>query len=185
MFGQVLRFGHPLQPCPDTVGTPPCAQDLPEPVHNNIMVSAEAVKKLRAKTGASMIDCKNALQEADGDEQKALEILSRRGADLAAKKAERQIKAGVIDSYIHTNQKIGVLLELGCETDFVARNENFKNLAHELCLQISATNPQTIEELLSQPFIKNPERLVRDLINDAVAKLGENIQIAKFIRFEL
>ncbi len=149
------------------------------------MISADAVKNLRAKTGASMIDCKKALEEAQGEEQKALEILGQRGAAIAEKKAERQIKAGLIDAYIHTNGKIGVLLELGCETDFVARNENFKNLAHELCLQISAMNPQNEGEFLSQPFIKNPERSVQDLINGAIAKLGENIKVGKFIRFEL
>lgn len=149
------------------------------------MISADAVKKLRAKTGASVLDCKKALEESAGEEQKALEILSRRGADIAAKKAERQIKAGLIDSYIHTNQKIGAMLELGCETDFVARNENFKSLAHELCLQISAADPQSVDELLAQPSIKNPERTVQNLINEAIAKLGENIKIGKFIRFEI
>ncbi len=149
------------------------------------MISADAVKNLRAKTGASMIDCKKALEEAQGEEQKALEILGQRGAAIAEKKAERQIKAGLIDAYIHTNGKIGVLLELGCETDFVARNENFKNLAHELCLQISATNPQNTEELLSQPFIKNPEKSVQDLITEAIAKLGENIKISQFLRLEI
>lgn len=149
------------------------------------MISADAVKNLREKTGASMIDCKKALEEAQGEERKALEILGQRGAAIAEKKAERQIKAGLIDAYIHTNGKIGVLLELGCETDFVVRNENFKNLAHELCLQISAMNPQNEEEFLSQPFIKNPERSVQDLINGAIAKLGENIKVGKFIRFEL
>ncbi|MBU1102363.1 translation elongation factor Ts [Patescibacteria group bacterium] len=149
------------------------------------MISAEAVKNLRAKTGASIIECKKALEEAEGEEQKALEILGRRGAAMAEKKAERQIKAGLVDSYIHTNGKIGVLLELGCETDFVARNENFKNLAHELCLQISATNPQNVEELLAQPFVKNPEQTAQDLTNEAVGKLGENIKVIKFVRFEI
>ena len=149
------------------------------------MISAEAVKNLRAKTGASIVECKKALEEAGGEEQKAIENLGRRGAALAEKKAERQIKAGLVDSYIHANGKIGVLLELGCETDFVARNENFKNLAHELCLQISAMNPQNAEELLAQPFVKNPEQTTQDLINEAVGKLGENIKIVKFVRFEI
>jgi len=149
------------------------------------MISAEAVKNLRAKTGASMIECKQALEEADSNEQKAMEILSKRGAALAEKKAERQIKAGVIDAYIHSNQKVGVLLELGCETDFVARNENFRNLAHELCLQISAVNPQNTEELLAGQYIKNCEQTVQDLINETIGKLGENIKIGRFTRFEL
>lgn len=149
------------------------------------MVSAELVKKLREKTGASIIDCKKALEQAGEDEQKAFEFLSQRGAAMAEKKAEREIKAGLIDSYIHSNGKIGVLLELGCETDFVARNEVFKSLSHDLCLQISAMNPQNIEELLTQPFIKNPEQSAQDLINEAVGKLGENIKIGQFARFEI
>jgi len=149
------------------------------------MIDAESVRKLREKIGASMIECKKALEEARGDEVKALEILSRRGAALAEKKAERQIKAGIVDCYIHTNHKIGVLLQLGCETDFVARNENFKNLAHDLCLQISATNHKNIEELLSGQFIKNPEKSVKDLINEMIAKLGENIKIVQYARFEI
>ena len=149
------------------------------------MISVDAVKNLREKTGASIIECKKALEEAGGEEQKAIEILSKRGAAMAEKKAERQIKAGLVDSYIHANGKIGVLLELGCETDFVARNENFKNLAHELCLQISAMNPQSVEELLAQPFVKNPEQTAQDLINEAVGKLGENIKVVKFVRFEI
>ncbi len=149
------------------------------------MISAESVKQLRAKTGASMLECKKALEEAGGDETKAREILSRQGAALAQKKAEREIKAGLIDSYIHANQKIGVLLELGCETDFAARNTVFKELAHDLCLQISAADPKSVEELLSQPFIKNPEQSVQDLINGVVGQIGENIKVGKFIRFAI
>ncbi len=149
------------------------------------MISAQDIKKLREKTGASMMECKKALEGAQGDFAAAKEILSQRGAAIAEKKSERQIKAGVIDSYIHSNQKIGVLLELGCETDFVARNENFKNLAHELCLQISAADPADIEGLLGQPYIKDPEKSVRDLLNETIAKLGENIKIGKFTRFKI
>ncbi len=149
------------------------------------MISAEKVKELRIKTGASMMECKKALEEAGGDQIRAEEILKDQGAIMAQKKAEREIKSGLIDAYIHANQKIGVLLELGCETDFVARNEIFKELAHDICLHISATNPQSIEELLAQPFIKNPEQTVRDLINSAISKIGENIKIGKFIRFAI
>jgi len=149
------------------------------------MISAEAVKNLRVKTGLSMMECKKALEQAMGDEAKALEVLSKRGAEIAGKKAERQIKAGLVDAYIHSNQKIGVLLELGCETDFVARNENFKDLAHDICLQISATDPATTEELLAQPFVKNPEQTIQGLISETISKLGENIKIGKFVRFAL
>ncbi len=149
------------------------------------MVSAQAVKNLRAKTGLSVIECKKALEEAGGEEQKALEILKQKSLEKAEKKAERQIKAGMVDAYIHVNQKIGVLLELGCETDFVARNENFKALSHDLCLHLAASNPQNIEEFLSQPFVKNPEQTIQDLINEYIAKLGENIKVSRFVRFEL
>jgi elongation factor Ts len=149
------------------------------------MITAEAVKSLREKTGASMLECKKALEKAGGDQTKALEILSKRGAEMADKKAEREIKAGLINAYVHFNQKIGVLFELGCETDFVARNETFKNLAHEICLHISAMNPQSNEELLNQPYVKNPEQTVQALINEAIGKLGENIKINRFARFEI
>lgn len=149
------------------------------------MISAEAVKKLREATGASMMDCKKALEEARGDEAKAREFLSKRGAEMAEKKAERQTKSGLINAYVHANQKIGVLLEMYCETDFVARNENFKNLAHEICLHIAAVTPQSNEELLAQPFIKDPAKTVQNVITDAVGKLGENIKLGKFSRFEI
>lgn len=149
------------------------------------MISAEQVKNLREKTGASMMECKKALEDAGGDEAKAMELLKERGAQRAEKKSERTIKAGLIDAYIHANQKVGVLLELGCETDFVARNENFKNLAHELCMQIAALNPANTDELIEQPYMKNPEQKVSDLINEYIAKLGENIKIGNFTRYEI
>lgn len=149
------------------------------------MTTAEAVKQLREKTGASMIECKKALEEAGGDEARAQEILNKKGAEIAQKKAERQTKSGLIKSYIHSNQKIGVLLQMDCETDFVARNENFQALASEICLQIAAASPQSNEELLKQPFVKNPEKTIQDLINESIGKLGENIKIGKFVRFEL
>ncbi|MDD2753021.1 MAG: translation elongation factor Ts [Candidatus Portnoybacteria bacterium] len=149
------------------------------------MVLSEQVKKLREATGASMMDCKKALEEAQGDETRARELLSKRGAEMAEKKSERQTKSGIVNAYVHANQRIGVLLELYCETDFVARNENFKNLAHEICLHIAAVAPQSNEELLSQPFIKDPAKTVQNIITDAVGKLGENIKLGKFSRFEI
>ena len=149
------------------------------------MISAEAVKKLREKTGASMMECKKALEEANGNETAAEEILRKRGGEIAEKKSERQTKTGAIDAYVHANQKIGVLLQLDCESDFVARNENFKALSHDLCLHIAALNPNNNEDLLAQPFIKDPAKTVQNLINEAVSKLGENIKLNKFTRFEL
>jgi len=149
------------------------------------MISSDQIKKLREETGASVMDCKKALEKAGGDATRAKEFLAKRGAELAAKKSERKTASGIVESYIHANQKIGVLLELYCETDFVARNENFKVLAHEICLQIAAVGAQTNEELLSQPYLKNLDKAVQDLIYDAIGKLGENIKIGKFVRFEL
>lgn len=149
------------------------------------MITSDQIKKLREESGASVMDCKKALEEAQGDEARAREFLSKRGAELAVKKAERQTNSGIVESYIHANGKIGVLLELLCETDFVARNENFKALAHELCLQIAAVGAPDVEELLAQPYLKNPGKTVKDLISDAVGKLGENIKVGKFVRFEL
>jgi len=149
------------------------------------MISAEAVKKLREETGASMIECKKALEEAQGDEAKAKEILGKLGAAMAQKKAQRQTNSGLVVSYIHGNQKIGVLMSLYCETDFVARNENFKALANDLCLQVAAANPAGNEELLAQPFIKDPAKTVQGLLNETIGKLGENIKLGKFTRFEI
>ena len=149
------------------------------------MISTEQIKKLREETGVSVMDCKKALEETGGDEARAKEILAKRAGDMADKKAERQTKSGMIDSYIHANQKIGALLELYCETDFVARNANFKALAHDICLQIAAANPQNNEELLAQPCLKNSDKTIQELIHEAIGKLGENIKIGKFIRFEL
>ncbi|MDD4902766.1 MAG: elongation factor Ts, partial [Patescibacteria group bacterium] len=120
-----------------------------------------------------------------GDEPRARELLSKRGAEMAEKKSERQTKSGIVNAYVHANQRIGVLLELYCETDFVARNENFKDLAHEICLHIAAVAPQSNEELLAQPFIKDSAKTVQNVITDAVGKLGENIKLGKFSRFEI
>jgi len=149
------------------------------------MVTSEQIKKIREKTGHSVIECKNALEKADGDEKKTLKILEKKGKEKANKKSERETKQGLIEAYIHNNGKIGVILELNCETDFVARNEKFKELAHEISMHIAAMDTQDLEELLSQPFIKNQEKTIKDLITEAVAKLGENIKIGKFSRLEI
>lgn len=194
------------------------------------MITAQQVKELREKTQASMADCKKALEEAGGDFEKALQILQRRGKQLAAKRAERQTKQGIIEAYIHSNKKIGAILGLNCETDFVAKNELFKELAHELVMHVAAMNPQYgtpgdipedvlsqqkenyleefngsgkpknvidqiiegkinkfIEEicLLEQPFIRDPEKKVKDLVDEYIAKIGENIKVGKFSRLEI
>jgi len=149
------------------------------------MVSANQVKQLREKTGASMMDCKTALEQARGDEKKALNFLREKGQITAMKKSERKVGQGIIEAYIHSNKKIGVLLELKCETDFVARNEEFKELAHDLAMHIAGMDSKNEKTLLKEPFVRNPEVLVKDLIDQKIAKLGENIKIGKFIRYEL
>lgn len=149
------------------------------------MADIDVVKKIREATGLSFGEISQALREAAGNESKALEILQARGVAIAKKKSSREIKEGVVESYIHSTKKVGVLLELGSETDFVARHPDFQNLAHDLAMQVAAMRPQTVEELLGQPFIKDSSRTVVDLINQHIAKLGENIRVGRFIRFEI
>ncbi len=146
--------------------------------------SINDVQKLREKTGLGIMECKRALAEAKGDFKKAENILAKKGAFAAAKKAERATSQGLVDCYLHNN-KIGVLLELNCETDFVSRNEEFKSLSHDLCMQIASMNPKDVDELTSQEFIKDPTIKISDLINNAIQKIGENIKIKRFIRYEL
>jgi len=167
-----------------------------------LQVSTTAIKDLREKTGAGVMDCKKDLVEAEGDLEKAIEILNQRGIALALKKAERVADQGIIEAYIHPGGRIGVLVEVNCETDFVARTDEFKELAHNLALQVAAMCPQfiSLEDmaqeietdadtktacLLSQPYIKEPDKTVQDLVTETIAKVGENIKVRRFIRFEL
>jgi len=149
------------------------------------MINANQVKQFREKTGASIMECKKALKESNGDEKKALNLLNQRGKNIALKKSERKAKEGIIDSYIHSDKKMGVLLELNCETDFVARNEEFKKLAHDIAIHIAGMNSKDEKSLLKEPFVKNPEITIKDLIEEKISKLGENIKIGKFMRYEL
>jgi len=194
------------------------------------MISIDQIKSLREKTGISMIECKKALEEANGDENKAIEILKKKGIEVAEKKSGRETKQGIVEAYIHSNRKMGALVEVYCETDFVAKNSQFKELAHNLAMHITAMNPLYLSEkeipekviaeekellysqfkdsgkpekvieqivegklkkqheqicLLSQPFIKNPDITIKQLIDEYIAKLGENIRIGKFVRFEI
>lgn len=194
------------------------------------MVSIEQIKQLRQETGISVIECKKALQEADGDFKRAKEILREWGRELANKKAERETGEGIVESYIHPNKKIGVLVDLRCESDFVARSEDFRNLAHEICLQIAAMNPlflveedipenfldgekkiyqeqlkdsgkpkkiisQIIEgklkkykeqvSLMSQPWVKDETKTIKDLIDGCISKIGENIAVKRSARYEI
>lgn len=193
------------------------------------MITAEMVRQLRERTGSGMMDCKKALEQANGDMDKAIEILRERGLALAAKKAGRIAAEGIIESYIHGEGRIGVLVEVNCETDFVARNEEFRNFVKDICMQIAASRPEYIRReevpqeiinkereilkaqalnegkpehvvekivegrlekfykevcLLEQPFIKDPEKTIQELLNEKIALLGENINIRRFVRFE-
>jgi elongation factor Ts len=192
------------------------------------VISASMVAELREKTGAGLLDCKKALDEAQGNQEHAETILRKKGAASAAKKAGRSTSDGLIESYIHVGGKVGVLLEVNCETDFVAKTDDFKAFCRDLCLQIAAANPSFVRReevpeadlakerdiaaaqvqgkppaavqkivegkldkyysqvcLLDQPFVKNPDKAIKDLVTEKIAKLGENIQVRRFVRFQL
>lgn len=147
-------------------------------------VPNEDIKKLREMTGVGITDAKKALVEAEGDFDKALDAMRAKGLTKAAKRSEREARSGLIGSYSHDG-RIGVVVELNCETDFVAKTNEFKELVKDLTLHIAASNPTDKKELLSQPFVKNPEQTVGELISGHIAKLGENIVVKRFSRFEL
>ncbi|MDP3974169.1 MAG: translation elongation factor Ts [Candidatus Daviesbacteria bacterium] len=142
------------------------------------------VKQLREQTGAGIADCKEALSESVGDMEKAKEYLKKKGFEKGAKKGDREVRTGMVDVYSH-NGKVGVLVEVLCETDFVARLEDFKNLAHELALQIASMNPSSVEELLKQEYIRDNSQTVDQLVRSISGKLGENIQVGRFERIAL
>ena len=164
-------------------------------------ISATAVKELREKTGAGIMDCRRALEQAEGDMTRASELLREKGLARASKVAGRVANQGLIDTYIHAGGRIGAMVELNCETDFVARTDLFRSLAHDLAMQVAATAPRylTTEEataagsdgtgeetaLLAQPFIKDPRHSIEDLVKEAIGKLGENIVVRRFVRFEV
>ncbi len=149
------------------------------------MAKIDDLKKIRNMTGASVDAIRKALEEADGEIERALELLKDRGAMVAAKKASRQTGEGIISYYVHANSKVGVLVKLLCETDFVARTEQFKKLGHELAMHIAAMDPISINDLLSQTYIRDQDMTIDALIKDYIAKLGENIKIGEFCRFEI
>ena len=144
----------------------------------------EQVQKLRELTSAGVMECKKALEEAGGDFEKAKIIIHKRGLAKAERKGDRSTGAGLLHSYIH-NERVGVLLELRCETDFVARNESFKELAHNLAMHIAAMNPFNLEELMTQIYIKDDSINIEEFIKSTIAKIGENIKIEKFCRYEI
>ena len=145
-------------------------------------IKAEDVKTLRDETGVSIGKCKEALEEAAGDMDKARDILKSYSAKAAAKKADRELGAGLIVSYIHSNGQVGTLLEMNCETDFVTKNEDFVALANDIAMHITAMGSENMESLMEEPFVKNPELSIAKLMEEAVQKIGERIEIANFIR---
>lgn len=169
----------------------------------------EEIKKLREITGLGISDCKRALEETEGNLKKALEVLKQRGATILEKKEKRSAKQGIIDSYIHFSQDLGAMVEVNCETDFVARTEDFKRFVRDIVMHIAAVAPSYISKedvpeeslkglsdiekeeffkvncLLEQPFVKNPSLKISDYLNNIVAKLGEKIVVRRFVRFSL
>jgi elongation factor Ts len=145
----------------------------------------ELVKKLRAELGLGMMEIKAAIEEAKGDEKRAKEILKEKGFKKAEKKSERKTGQGRVATYTHSTGKIGVIVELFCETDFVAKNEEFVAVANDLCLQVAAMNPKDSKELLKQDFIKDTSKTVDVLLKELIAKFGENIKLGQFGRFEI
>ena len=148
-------------------------------------VTAQQIKDLREKTQAGFADCKNALEEAKGDMKVATEILRKKGFEKAAKKSDRETGQGLVESYVHQTGRVGVLVSLLCETDFVARTDEFKSLAHEIAMQVAAMNPKDVSSLLKQEYIRDGSRTINDLVTEAIAKLGENIKLGSFSREEI
>jgi elongation factor Ts len=157
------------------------------------------VKELREKTGAGIMDCRRALEQAEGNMARAAELLREKGLARASQVAGRVANQGIIDTYIHAGGRIGAMVELNCETDFVARTDQFRTLAHDIAMQVAATSPRylTAEEaeaggaakdetaLLDQPFIKDPRKSISDLVKEAISVMRENIVVRRFVRFEV
>lgn len=163
-------------------------------------ISTEMIKDLRDQSGVGIMDCRNALRGTEGDVTKALDILKEKGLLKAQKKVDRIATQGLVDAYIHTGGRIGAMVKINCETDFAARTDEVKELAHCLAMQVAAMSPQFISEeeipeeadiesqtacLLLQPYIKDPTKTIQDLITETIARVGENIKVSQFARFEL
>lgn len=148
-------------------------------------VSIDLLKKLREETAAGIADCRKALEDSVNDYEKAKKLITERGLEKASKKEGKETSQGVIASYVHQTGKVGVLVELRCETDFVARTDEFTHLAHEITLQIASMNPKDVADLLKGAYIRDAKLTISDLIKLSIAKLGENITVAKFTRMQL
>ena len=163
-------------------------------------ISADSIKELRAQSGAGVMDCRNALVEAEGNIDKAIQLLKEKCLYEVKKAESRETRQGLVEAYIHTAGRIGSMVEVNCETDFVARTFEFKELAHNLAMQVAASSPICITKeelkadtevapevgcLLLQPYIKDPVRTIQDIVNEVIGKTGENIRVKRFARFEL
>ena len=148
-------------------------------------ITAEQIKELRDATGVSVMQCKKALEESQGDMEAAKVALRAIAAAQAEKKADRELGAGVIATYVHANKKMGVMLEMQSETDFVSQNEEFVNAANQIALHIGAMDPESVEALLEQPFIMNPELTVKQVIDGVVQKTGERVELSKFVKYSI
>lgn len=143
-------------------------------------VNLEDIKKLREETEASVADCREALEEADGKYSEAIKRLREKALKRAEKKTDREVKAGAIFTYIHHNLRVGAIVSLACETDFVAKTDDFQKLGRELALHCAASRPETVEELLDQEYVRDSSKKIQELVKEVIGKLGENIQIVDF-----
>ncbi len=162
-------------------------------------IKTDRVKELREQSGAGIMECRNALLEVEGDIEKAIQLLKQRSLFMAEKRKERSVSQGLVEAYVHAGGRIGAMVEVNCETDFVARTSEFKELAHNLAMQVAAMEPRFISKeevpegdmelqticLLAQPYIKDTTMTVQDVINETIAKVGENIKVSRFARFEV
>lgn len=148
-------------------------------------ISMDLIKQLREKTGAGVMDAKKALEESNGDMAKATEWVKKRGLAKAAKKADRDAREGIIASYVHQTNKIAVMVELNCETDFVALNDEFQKLGREIALHIASMNPKDVDELLKQEYVRDPDQTIHDLIQQLSGKIGEKMEVKRFIRYQV
>ena len=148
-------------------------------------ISIESIKKLRGKTGGGIADCRRALEQAKGDFKRAEELLKKWGVDKAAEKSDRVVGAGLVDTYIHAGGRVGAMVEVNCETDFVAKTEEFKTLVREVAMQVAAMDPKNVEEVLEQEYIRDSAKKIDQLVKETIAKVGENIVVRRFARFEL
>lgn len=145
----------------------------------------EEIKKLREETGAGVMDVKKALNESKGDLKRAEKIIREKGLDKAKKKADRDVLTGLVYSYVHQTGKVGAMVEMACETDFVASNKEFKDLCKEMAMQVTSMNPKDVKELLKQDYFRDTSKKVEEIIKELIGKIGENMKVVKFVRFEL